>query len=314
MHSPIAFLSRYAEPEAQKWIATLSKVMPNEKIVSFNGLQPNEREQVEIAVVANPDPAELGALTNLRWIHGVWAGVERMVGELPLDAPPIVRLIDPSMTHAMAEAVLAWCLYLQRDMPTYQRQQLAKEWRPQPYRPATEWTVGILGMGELGQAAAKLLQAPGFKVAGWSRTLKNISGLDSYHGAQGLQQILAASDIVVCLIPLTEETRGLMDQKHFAMMKKGASLINFARGPIVNAEAMLAALKTRHLNHAVLDVFNIEPLPETCPYWHNPHVTVLPHIAALSNPETAAKIVADNIKRWRDTGKLPQTVDRQRGY
>lgn len=307
----IAFASRQpAEAEAQ-WLAALSAAMPELSVRALRDLDPEARRKVEVAIVANPDPADLALLPNLKWIHSTWAGVERLVAELGAGAPPIVRLVDPELARTMAEAALAWTYYLQRDMPAYAAAQQARRWEPRPYRRPGETTVGLLGLGALGVAAARRLSEAGFKVMGWSRTPKDIPGVDA---RTELRKVLSASDIAICLTPLTDQTRGLLNAKRLGWMKPGAGLINFARGPIVVTGDLLAVLDTGHLSHAVLDVFDQEPLPADSPLWSHRSVTVLPHISAVTDRGTASAIVADNILRWLSQGVLPQTVDMARGY
>ncbi len=167
---PIAFVGRI-EPEAEAaYRAALARAMPDERVRPFRELSSAERAEVEIAIVANPEPADVAALPGLVWIHSLWAGVERLVAELGPAAPPIVRLIDPEMARTMAEAVIAWTYYLQRDMPAYARQQREGIWRPHAYRAPGDTTVGLLGYGALGAAAADRLRQAGFKVIVWSRS------------------------------------------------------------------------------------------------------------------------------------------------
>ena len=310
----IALVTRQSKEAEQKWLATLTAAMPHERIIPFADLSEAERALVDIAIVANPDPDDVRRLPNLQWVHSLWAGVERLVLELKGFDRPIVRLVDPKLSETMAEAVLAWTLYLSRDMPAYADLQQRRVWQELPYRAACDLRVGLLGLGALGSAAAKLLRMAGFQVSGWSRSQKDIPGVSTYSGADGLKQLLAQSDIVVCLVPLTAETRGLMGAEQFALMPKGAELINFARGPVVVTEDLIAALDSGQIKHAVLDVFDKEPLDETSPLWSHRQVTVLPHISAPTNPSTAALIVAGNIAAYRSTGELPQSVDFARGY
>jgi len=314
MHPPIAFVSRYDEGEEKTWLQALKTAMPTEEIVSIHALDISARSQVEVAIVANPDPCDVASLHNLQWIHSVWAGVERLIEELGEKAPPIVRLVNPDMSRSMAEAVLAWCYYLQRDMPLYLHQQRKKIWQPQPYRPPASQTIGLVGLGVLGQAAARKLQEAGFHVLGWSRTVKQLAGIEHFIGEEGLNALLGQSDIVVLLLPLTKDTRGLMNSARFAQMKKGAGFINFARGAIVETQALLEALEQDIISHAVLDVFIKEPISADCPYWHHPKVTVLPHISAPTPRTSSADIVAHNVALWRQTGQIPAPIDRTLGY
>ena len=314
MSSPIAFVSRMnAETEAV-WKQALRAAMPEEEILSFSELTDEQRRAVEFAIVANPDPADIAALPGLSWIHSLWAGVERLVLELGSKAPPIVRLKDPELSRVMAEAVLAWTYYLQRDMPAYRENQRKALWQELDYRHPGEMTIGLLGLGALGAAAAERLIHAGFNVAGWSRSAKTIEGVETLTGDAGLQALLEKSDVLVCLVPLTDATRGLLDARRLAAMKQGAAVINFARGAVIVADALIAALDSGKLSHAVLDVFEQEPLPAASPFWQHPKVTVLPHISAPTSRESSARIVAGNVRTWRETGKLPETVDMDRGY
>ncbi|MCA2375373.1 2-hydroxyacid dehydrogenase [Agrobacterium sp. 22-211-1] len=314
MSSPIAFVSRMnAETEAV-WKHALRAAMPQEEILSFSELTNEQRRAVDFAIVANPDPADIAALPGLTWIHSLWAGVERLVLELGDKAPPIVRLKDPELSRVMAEAVLAWTYYLQRDMPAYRDNQQKTLWQEFDYRHPREMTVGLLGLGALGAAAAERLRHAGFNVAGWSRSAKAIGGVETLTGDDGLQTLLEKSDILVCLVPLTDATRGLLDAGRLAAMKNGAALINFARGAVIIAEDLIAALDSGRLSHAVLDVFEQEPLPVSSAFWQHPKVTVLPHISAPTSRESSARIVAGNVYTWRETGTLPETVDMARGY
>lgn len=314
MLPPIAFVTRLSTEEEQNWLEVLRRAMPEERILPFRELMPEERRLAEIAIVANPDPADVAALPGLSFIHSLWAGVERLVMELGVTAPPIVRLVDPELSRVMAEAVLAWTFYLQRDMPAYRAAQGDRRWAPRDYRHPAEVSVGLLGLGALGSRSAARLTEAGFRVEGWSRTPKDMPEIATHHGEAGLDTLLSASDIVVCLLPLTAETRGILNAERLARMPQGAALINFARGAVVVAHDLIAALDRGHLDHAVLDVFEVEPLPEVSPFWSHPKVTVLPHISAPTTPATAARIVAGNIATWRRNGALPATVDRSRGY
>lgn len=310
----IALVSRLSDAAEAGWLARLRALLPDERIDSLRTLDAAACAEVEIAVVANPDPADIARLPNLRWIHSLWAGVERIVAELPDLAVPLVRLVDPELARTMAEAVLAWTLYLFRDMPAYAASQRAHRWQPLDYRRPEAVTVGILGLGELGRAAAGRLNAAGFRVCGWNRSARAVEGVECHSGPGGLAHVLGQSDIAVCLLPLTAETRHLLNAERLALLPRGAQLINFARGPIVDTQALTHALDAGAMKHAVLDVFETEPLPAPSALWDHPAITVLPHISAPTDPETAAAIVAGNIGRYRAEGVLPATVDLRRGY
>ncbi len=313
MAEAIALVGCKNPDQEAEYLRILSAAVPEERIVPFRAMDAAAREAAQVAIVANPDPAEVAALPGLVWVQSLWAGVEKLVGAF--DRPlPIVRLVDREMGRTMAEAVLAWTYYLQRDMPAYARQQRDRVWRPLPYRKPADTTVGLLGLGALGTAAADRLVGAGFRVVGWSRTPKAVAGIDTVHGAENLPAMLGRCDILVCLVPLTPETRGLVNAARLAALKRGAALINFARGPIVVTEDLIAALDAGQLAHAVLDVFEVEPLPAESALWSHPGVTVLPHVSGPTDMDSAAATVAANLRTYRRTGRPPQGVDTARGY
>lgn len=315
MRPVVPFVSSASPDERQSWREALPKALDGiADVKPFEDLTEDQRSEARVAIVANPDPANVAALPNLVWVQSLWAGVERLMGELPANGPKIVRLTDPQMAETMSEAVLAWTLYLHRGMPRYIAQQRQKVWQDHVLERPQERTVGVLGLGKLGAAAALRMKANGFNVLGWSRTEKSIEGIACRHGRAGLLEVLGQSDFIVLLMPLTDETRGLLGQDELSACKKGASIINFARGPIIDTAALINKLDNGPLGHAVLDVFDEEPLPPSSPLWDHDKVTVLPHISAPTIISTASRIVADNIGRYYEDGTVPPAVDRDRGY
>lgn len=314
MKRVIPLIAQVPVPEQQAWLAALRPALPDCEIQPLEHVTAEQRAQVEVAIVANPTSADLATLPRLKWVHSLWAGVENLVVATQARDVVIVRMTDPQLAQTMAEAVLAWTLYLHRDMPHYRAQQTARRWQPRPlYRPH-ERTVGVLGLGNLGRAAAHTLLNHGFRVYGWSRSPASLAGGVALHGEVGFSQVLRHSQILVCLLPLTSSTQGLLNHKTLALLPPGATLINFARGPLVETTALIAALDAGHLEHAVLDVFDEEPLPSSSPLWGHPRVTILPHIAAPTHKPTAAQMVADTINRFLATGDLPSGVDKSLGY
>lgn len=315
MQNPvIPFVSAAGERSCTEWVAALQAAMPDERIVAFRQLDAADKHLATLAIVANPDPADLRQLPQLRWVHSVWAGVERLVADLGDTPLKIVRLVDPHMAATMAEAVVAWTLYLHRDMPAYARQQRSKTWHALPYVRPLSRTVSLLGLGSLGAASARRLLDAGFRVCGWSRTQKTLPGIECFAGEDGLAALLKQTDILICLLPLTPETRGLLDGDAFAHLLPGAALINFARGPIIKDADLRAALNSGQINHAVLDVFDVEPLPADQWHWQHPRVTILPHCSAPTDLQTAAAIVAEAIRGYRESGIAPENVDLGCGY
>ena len=310
----LPFVSTASPSDVERWIATLQAAMPDEIVVPLESLDAAARSTCDVAIVANPHPEDLRTLPNLKWVHSVWAGVERLVAGLQDSPMQVVRLVDPQLADTMAEAVLAWTLYLHRDMPRYARQQAAWQWMEHDYVRPADKTVSLLGLGALGAASAARLRQAGFQVCGWSRTRKSLPGVQCFAGEGELPAMLGRTDILVCLLPLTAQTRGIVNAAALGALPQGASLINFARGAIVHDASLRTALDTGHIEHAVLDVFEQEPLPQGAWQWAHPRVTVLPHISGPTDHDTASAIVARNVRRYREGGHLPAVVDRVAGY
>lgn len=314
MPAPLPFIAPPDTPDAELWLQALQQAMPAETVVPFAALDTAARRDCRFAIVANPRTEDLRALPRLEWVHSVWAGVERLLNDFEGTPLKIVRLVDPQLAQTMAEAVLAWTLYLHRDMPAYARQQREHRWQPRPAVRPQDRTVGLLGLGALGEAAAQRLVAAGFAVQGWSRTPKTLAGVASHTGEDGLATMLPQVDILVALLPLTAQTRGLLNTATLGRLRPGAALINFARGAILDDDALRDALDRGALSHAVLDVFSTEPLPPGSWHWTHPDVTVLPHISAPTDRQTASVHVARHVAHYRQTGEIPPWVDRNRGY
>jgi glyoxylate/hydroxypyruvate reductase A len=310
----IPFVARADYARSADWVAALQRSMPAQRIVAFDQLSQSEKQECTVAIVANPDPQDLASLPALRWVQSVWAGVERLVAQMGSTDISIVRLVDPQLAATMAEAVLAWTLFLHRDMHTYAAQQQQRQWRALDYVRPQQRRVGILGLGSLGEAAAARLVATGFHVSGWSRQRKQITDVACFAGAEQLDFMLAGTDILICLLPLTPHTEGLLDARRLALLPPDASVINFARGQIIDDGALRAALDTGALKHAVLDVFATEPLPPEQWQWQHARVTVLPHCTAPTDMGTASAIVAENIARFLTSGTVPKSIDIERGY
>lgn len=270
---------------------------------------------VEVALVANPAPGALDAFPNLKFIQSLWAGVDGLLADPSRPRHvPLARLVDPALADAMAEAVATHVLALHRQVLLYRQQQVKRLWRQHDQPRATERRVGILGLGAMGRRAAQVLHGLGFQVAGWSRGGGAMEGVAVHAGDDGLEALLTDTQILVNLLPLTKETRGLLDRGLFAQLPAGASVINFGRGAHVVTGDLLALLDKGHLGHAVLDVFETEPLPADDPLWRHPKVTILPHVAAATDPRTAAACVAANVRAWRAGRPVAGLVDPARGY
>ena len=298
---------------AARWRAQLERLSRELDIRVWPEIR--DPAEIDYALVWRPAPGLLAALPNLKLVLSLGAGVDHLLGDPQLPRHlPIVRLVDPHMTAAMSEYVVLQVLRLHRRDLDYRAQQERKDWRELDQKNAADRRVGILGFGELGQDAARKLSALGFDVAGWSRSAKTAAGIATYAGTAELPRLLARSEILVCLLPLTPETEGILDARTLALLPPGAALVNAARGAHLVEADLLAALASGHLSAAVLDVFGEEPLPLGHPFWHHPRVIVTPHVAAFTNPATAALIILDNIRRFEKGRPLLNRVDPARGY
>jgi glyoxylate/hydroxypyruvate reductase A len=307
----ILFLS--SVETARHWQAPLEKALAGERI--FWSPRDVDPDKVDIVLTAVPAPGALAPYRSLRLIHSLWMGVETLLADTTLPREvPLARMIEPHMTRSMVESVLAHVLSAHLQLDEYARFQREGRWQALRSPTAQKRRVGILGLGELGRAACAALHSLGFQLAGWSRTPRRVDVVECFAGAAARDEFLRRSEILVVLLPLTAETRGLIDTGFLAQLPDGAVLINLARGALVKDEDLLQALDAGRLRHAVLDVFNAEPLPPGHRYWSHPRVTVTPHIAALTDPDAAAAFVAENVRRLRGGEPLLGLVDRARGY
>jgi len=251
---------------------------------------------------------------NLEVLFSTVAGTDHFDFSLIPETLPVVRMVESGIVKGMVEYVTLAVLSVHRDWQTYRNQQRAAQWQAHRVYPAESRRVGVLGLGVLGRAVLEKLRGFGFPCAGWSRSAWQIKGVECYDGPEGLQAFLARTDILICLLPLTDSTRGILSKPLFDQLPLGATLINVGRGGHLVQQDLLQALDEGRLASAILDVCEPEPLPPEHPLWHHPKVLLTPHIASMTQPETAVEAVVDNLRRHGVGLPMVGLVDRARGY
>jgi glyoxylate/hydroxypyruvate reductase A len=302
--------------DPRPWVARLAALLPGRRIDTPETLA--DPAGVAYALTWRHAPGAFADLPNLKAMFSLGAGVDQALIDPRLPAAPLVRVVDPDLTGRMSEWVALQVLLHHRQFRRYDRQQRDKVWDEDENQPAArDVRVGVLGLGEIGLDAALKLKALGFAVAGWSRTAKQAQ-VPAFHGAEGLDALLARTDILVCLLPLTPDTRGFLSAALFAKLPRdgriGPALVNAGRGGLQVEADILAALETGVLKGASLDVFETEPLPPESPLWARKDVFVSPHNAGLSEPQTVARYIAEQILAFERGEPLRNVVDRARGY
>lgn len=298
--------------DAAEWRTYLARLLPEDEFRVWP--EASDRSQVEFLLVWRPPKGSMKGFPNLRAVLNLGAGVDAVLKDPDLPDVPLVSLKDEGLAQGMCEYVVHAILHLHRDFHRFHAFQQQGLWKSLPQADTGRRRVGILGFGHLGQAVARHLVPFGFPVAGWSRTAKAVPGIESFAGRDALKPFLARTDILVCLAPLTPDTRGIVNRTTLAAMPRGSYVINAARGGLVVEDDLLAALDSGHLAGAFLDVFAEEPLPPSHPFWRHPKVIVTPHVAALTLPGPGAEEVAANIRRIR-RGETPHgLVDKRRAY
>lgn len=306
------FIYKADPARGQEW----AKVFARERADVDFRIWPDIGDPAQVRYLAAWDPPEDIAqrFPNLQVVFSTGAGVDQFNLKSVPEHMPLVRMIEPGIVEGMVEYAVFSVLALHRDMPAYRRQQAQSNWSPIQVQLAQERRVGVLGLGSLGQAVVARLRSFGFDCAGWSRSQRSIDGVTCYAGQAELNAFLARIDILLCLLPLTDETRGMLDARLFNALPRGAGLVHAGRGQQLNHADLLAALDSGHIGDAILDVTHPEPLPAENPLWRHPRVWITPHIASMTRPDTAAMAVLDNMRRHENGEPVIGLVDREKGY
>ncbi|WP_294323124.1 glyoxylate/hydroxypyruvate reductase A [uncultured Sphingomonas sp.] len=307
-----ALLYTAAPARGQVWAGMIGQAIPELAV----RLSPDQGDPADVRYLAAWTlPAGLiETLPNLEVLFSIGAGVDQLdLSQVPSHVT-VVRLVEPNLAAAMAEYVVMTVLALHRDLYAYADQQRERVWRALPQVPAGERRVGIAGLGQMGSAALDALRPFGFQLSGWSRSPRDVPGVNCFHGDDGLREFAAQADILVNLLPLTPETRGILGQPLFAHMPEGAAIVSAGRGGHLDPVALVAALDSGRLSRAILDVTPIEPLPTDDPLWSHPRVVLTPHVAAATDTEGSGKALIANLKRHLGGEPMVGVVARDRGY
>ena len=309
----MALIIHVGSTRAAWWKEHLQSLLPDIPCHLWN--DPVDAAEVEFAVVWRPPVGGLKRFPNLRCIVSMGAGIDHVLADTELPAGiPIIRTTGPDLTQRMREYVCLHVLRLHRRLPEIEAAQRDREWLQLINPPAPGRRVGIMGLGNLGGDCARTLALIGFDVAGWARSAKTVEGLQVFAGADELPAFLGRTEILVCLLPLTPQTTGILDRHLFAQLPAGASVINVARGEHLVDDDLLEALDAGHLAYATLDVFHHEPLPPEHRFWDHPKVLVTPHVGSLIDPVAGGAAIAANVRRFIRGEPIADLVDLTKGY
>ncbi|MEZ5847433.1 MAG: glyoxylate/hydroxypyruvate reductase A [Geminicoccaceae bacterium] len=309
----MSLVIRVGPARAEWWREHLQGLLPELECRLWD--DPGDPDEVRQAVVWKPPVGGLKRFANLEVIVSIGAGIDHVLAdtELPRHVP-IIRTTGADLSRRMREYVCLHVLRLHRRLPEIEAAQVRREWLPLVNPPACERRVGVMGLGNLGADCARALAAIGFDTAGWSRSRKDIEAVATFAGDGELDAFLERTEILVCLLPLTPATAGILDRSLFARLPEGACIINAARGEHLVDDDLLEALAGGHIRAATLDVFHTEPLPGDHPFWDHPDILVTPHVASLIDPVTGGKAIAENLRRFINGEHVPDMVDPTKGY
>lgn len=309
----MSLVVRLGNSRAEWWRNALQELLPEIEVRLWD--DPGDKAAVDYAVVWKPPPGGLKTFPNLKCIVSMGAGIDHLLAdpELPRGVP-VIRTVGSELRQRMREYLALHVLRYHRRLPDIEAAQRRKDWEQVITPPAHKRGVGIMGLGNMGAQAAHTLAELGFAVEGWSRRAKRLHGIACHHGEAGLETFLAKSEILICLLPLTPATEGILNRRLFAGLPRGACLINVGRGPHLVEKDLIPALDSGQLGGATLDVLQQEPPPADHPFWTHPKILLTPHIASLIDPEAGAKVIAQNLRLFMAGQPVPDTVDLSQGY
>lgn len=298
---------------ANEWADSIRKQVPEFEVQIYP--DDSDRESVEFVMAFDPQPGAFAHFPNLKVVASMGAGVRAILTEPGLpENVTVTKIVQPMHQRDMADFVLALTLSHLRKLPAFFKQQQEKVWKHHSFQRPEETTAGIMGIGAIGRVIGELFVKNGFKVTGWSRTEKKIAGIQTFYGNDQRNEFLSTAQVLVCILPLTDETTGILNKEVFARLPKGAYLINVARGGHLVEKDLLEALESGQLSGAALDVFSEEPLPAGHPFWAQEKIFITPHNAGNTHPEAAFKKVLQNYYALKNGGEFVDVVDRKRGY
>ena len=295
------------------WLRELRKNLPNISIQHYPDL--TKPEEIEFALVWNPKIGVLADLPNLKVIFSIGAGVDHILKDSSIPKKiPIIRMSDPFQHKMVAEYTLLTVLYVHRNIDVILRNNINKIWTEQIAKYTPNYTVGVLGLGNIGKSISEKMHSVGFSVLGWSRSKKDLNGVETFSGSQELKNMIPRCDYLICALPLTKETKGIINQTFLRIMKKDATLINIGRGEHIEEQDLLNFIDKVPLKRVFLDVFPKEPLEKSHPFWTHPKIFVTPHMAGEILPESAVFSVKKGIEKFQTDNSLENIYDRGKGY
>lgn len=307
----ILIICNHKDP--QPWVEALREQLPETPIQLYPEVK--DPALVEFVVCWKPQPGVLEQFPNAKVIQSLGAGVEHITRTQAVKAGvQLTRIVDPNLAVDMWEFVLAAVMQQLKQLPIYAAKQREKSWQPSTYRRMADTTVSILGLGQIGRLVAEKFAALGFQVKGWARSEKEISGMKCYAGWEALPECLRETDFLINILPLTRATEGILNEQHLRHLKPGAFLINVGRGGHLNELDLLKLLAEGFLSGAFLDVFQTEPLPASHPFWEHPNIAITPHVASLTDVDSASKQIVENYKRYQSGKSLQHTVSWEKEY